>query len=141
MKRAAKRMSSPTERPTFRWGLESWLDCWAWIILTLGLLLTLIDVSNIIWMAFHEVRSQVRIIAAVTAMFHGMVGVVLAMALFLLFRWAGETLRLLKKQSCLDYSGQISASPRLPMSLWVCSACQNPTYNEKACEHCGASFE
>lgn len=141
MKPAAKRIPSPAESPSRRWGLESWLDCLAWVLLVLGIFVTLLGATVFIGSAFAQFRPEGKFIAFLAAMLYGILGVVVSLGVFLLFRWCGETLRLLKKLSCLEFSGQISASRREPTSLWICSACQNSTYNEHSCEHCGATFE
>ncbi|MDP1561868.1 MAG: hypothetical protein Q8M16_10860 [Pirellulaceae bacterium] len=144
-KTKATRLPSTVDRPSHRWGLESWLDCWAWILLAIGLFVTLFGtlfgLSLISWRAVEHARGEGRTLVILAAMLQMILGVATSIAVFLLFRWTAETLRLLKKLSCLEFSGQVSDSRREPNSLWICSACQNLTYATRTCENCGATFE
>ncbi|MBL8889987.1 MAG: hypothetical protein JNL67_08410 [Planctomycetaceae bacterium] len=137
----AKRLASPYERASHRWGLESWLDCWGWIFLAVGILVTSFMYFVGVNTAFTALRVHDSYIMFLFVHFQLFVGIVSSIALFLVFRWLAESLRLLKKLTCLDFSGQISDSRREPATQWICSACRNPTYNNATCEHCEAKFE
>lgn len=137
----ARRIPSPQERPSHLWGLESWLDCWAWILSAIGILATALTYFVGVGSAYTVMRFDGPPLILLFVHLQLFVGIILSIAVFLVFRWLAESLRLLKKLACLDISGRISDSRREPTALWICSACQNPTYNEVACEHCGAKFE